>query len=71
MAMTDSQVTKLVRAAGQGEAEALDELIPIVYDELKSLAHRLMARERAGHTLNSTALVHEAFLRLLGGEPVV
>ena len=48
-----------------GDASALDDLIPRVYDELRSLADAYMRRERAGHTLQPTALVHEAFLRLL------
>ena len=48
-----------------GDASALDDLLPRVYDELRSLADAYMRRERAGHTLQPTALVHEAFLRLL------
>ncbi len=60
---------KLVALAG-GRAEAWDELMPVVYDELKQLAHRHMARERPGHTLGTTALVHEAYLKLVDGARV-
>jgi len=49
---------------GPGEAETLDALFPVVYDELRRLAGRFLKRERAGHTLQPTALVHEAYMRL-------
>ncbi len=58
------EVTQLLHAWKGGDAEALDKLIPIVYDELRRLAHRYMARERAHNTLQTTALMHEAYLRL-------
>ena len=58
-------VTELLKAWSNGEQEALEELIPLVYHELHRLAHRYMARERGGHTLQSTALVHEAYERLI------
>ena len=48
-----------------GDAEALDALLPLVYDELRRVARRYMARERPGHTLQATALVNEAYLRLI------
>jgi RNA polymerase sigma factor (TIGR02999 family) len=57
-------VTALLGALRGGEAEALDHLMPLVYEELRSMAHRKLRYERADHTLNTTALVHEAYLRL-------
>jgi RNA polymerase sigma-70 factor (ECF subfamily) len=59
-------LTQLLIAWSQGDAAALEQLAPLVYAELRKLAHRYMKRERAGHTLQTTAVVHEAFLRLLG-----
>lgn len=58
-------ITQQLGAAQAGDAAALDALFPIVYDELKRLARSELARERAGHTLQPTALVHEAYLRLV------
>jgi len=58
-------VTQLLRAWSGGEQEALEQLIPLVYHELHRLAHRYMGRERSAHTLQSTALVHEAYERLI------
>ena len=63
--LSPSGVTQLLKAWGNGEQEALDQLIPLVYNELHRLAHRYMERERDGHTLQSTALVHEAYERLI------
>jgi len=60
------ELTQLLIAWSQGDARALEQLAPLVYAELRKLAHRYMTRERVGHTLQTTALVHEAFLRLLG-----
>jgi RNA polymerase sigma-70 factor (ECF subfamily) len=62
------EVTLLLRAWRDGDPEALERLIPLVYGELRGLADRRMAAEGAGHTLQATALVHEAYLRLAGGE---
>ncbi len=59
-------VTRLLHAAAEGEPAAMDELIPIVYQHLHSIAEGQMARERKGHTLQTTALVHDAYLRLVG-----
>jgi RNA polymerase sigma factor (TIGR02999 family) len=59
-----SDVTRILDRVQQGEAQAAGELIPLVYDELRKLAAQKMAREAAGHTLQPTALVHEAWLRL-------
>jgi RNA polymerase sigma factor (TIGR02999 family) len=58
-------VTLLLKAWSGGEHEALEQLLQVVYHELHRLAHRYMARERHGHTLQSTALVHEAYQRLV------
>ena len=60
-----SDVSTMLRAWSDGEPGALDQLIPIVFAELRRLAHRQMRGERAGHSLQTTALVNEAFLRLV------
>jgi RNA polymerase sigma factor (TIGR02999 family) len=59
-------VTRLLAAVADGDARASEELLPLVYAELRSLARSFMAREGRGHTLQPTALVHEAYLRLIG-----
>jgi RNA polymerase sigma factor (TIGR02999 family) len=64
--MTD--VTRILNAIEQGDARAADELLPLVYEELRLLAAHKMAQERPGLTLEGTALVHEAYLRLLGSD---
>jgi RNA polymerase sigma factor (TIGR02999 family) len=61
-----AHVTRLLELWGGGDGEALDELFPLIYDELRRLAAHLLRRERAGHTLDTTALVHEAYVRLTG-----
>ena len=58
-------VTRLLAAWSHGDAKALEDLIPLVYDELHRLAERHLARERSGHTLQPTAVVHEAYLKLV------
>jgi RNA polymerase sigma factor (TIGR02999 family) len=58
-------ITALLKAWGRGDPAALDRLTPLLYDELRQLAHRYMRHERAGHTLQTTALVNEAYLRLV------
>ena len=60
-----SDATQLLAEWGNGDSRALQELVPLVYDELRQLAGHLLRRERAGHTLQPTALVHEAYLRLV------
>lgn len=60
-----SEITGLLRQASEGRTQALDELLRAVYEELRRLAHRRLQLEAAGHTLNTTALVHEAYLRLI------
>ena len=60
-----SEVTRLLQQMGQGDRDAGATLLPLVYDELRRLARSRMAQERGGHTLEATALVHEAYLRLM------
>jgi RNA polymerase sigma factor (TIGR02999 family) len=60
-----SDVTRLLEAVGHGEPRATEELIPLVYDELRRLAAFYLGREKPGQTLQATALVHEAYLRLV------
>lgn len=62
--MADSTVTELLQQLSRGRQGAADDLLPMVYSELRRIAHRQLKGERAGHTLNATALVHEAYLRL-------
>lgn len=64
------EVTHLIQAARQGEPDALERLMPLVYDELRALAQRQLGRERPGHTLEATGLVHEAYVKLAGGGPL-
>jgi hypothetical protein len=59
-------VTRILNASEQGEAQAANELLPLVYDELQRLAAQRLAQEAPGQTLQATALVHEAYLRLVG-----
>ena len=61
-------VTRILTAIEQGERHAADDLLPIVYDELRKLASHRMAREQPDHTLQPTALVHEVYLRLFDGQ---
>jgi RNA polymerase sigma factor (TIGR02999 family) len=63
-------VTRILSAIEQGDLQAADQLLPLVYDELRRLAAAKMAREKPGQTLQATALVHEAYLRLVDGEKV-
>lgn len=64
-----SEVTQLLDAATAGDAQAASRLLPLVYDELRRLASQRLARERSGHSLQATALVHDAYLRLIGNDP--
>jgi RNA polymerase sigma factor (TIGR02999 family) len=66
----NSDVTRLLADWSKGDRRALDELLPLVYEELRHLANAYLRRERDGHTLQSTALVHEAFLRLVNQRDV-
>jgi RNA polymerase sigma-70 factor, ECF subfamily len=67
---TSHQVSKLLQAWGQGDEAALNQLLPLVHAELRRLARRYMFGERAGHTLQTTALVNEAYLRLVKSQRV-
>ena len=69
-APSSDQLTILLLAWSQGEESALEKLTPVVYQELKRLAHRYLGSERAGHPLQTTALVNEAYLRLIDGQRV-
>jgi RNA polymerase sigma factor (TIGR02999 family) len=63
-----NDVTRILSAVKRGDARAAEQLLPLVYDELRRLAAAKMARERPDHTLDATALVHEAYLRLVGDQ---
>lgn len=67
---SEPDVTELLHEWRRGDKAALDRLTPLVYDELRRIAHRYMRQERGGHTLETTALVNEAYLRLAGRERV-
>ncbi len=69
MAEDSSRIAELLQRWVDGDKDALGALAPVVYKELRRLAHNHLKSERADHTLQSTALVNEAFLRLIGGEP--
>src|SRR5437762_1392782 len=60
-----SAVTEILNAIGQGQAQATDELLPLVYEQLRQLAAQKLAHEKPGQTLDATGLVHEAYLRLV------
>ena len=63
-----SDITRILQSVVKGDSQAADQLLPLVYEELRRLAAQRMANEAAGHTLQPTALVHEAWLRLAGAE---
>jgi RNA polymerase sigma factor (TIGR02999 family) len=63
-----SEVTRILSAIEQGDPQAAEQLLPLVYDELRKLAAQKLSQEKPGQTLQPTALVHEAYLRLLGNE---
>src|SRR6478736_3687744 len=62
-----SEVTRILSAIEQGDPHAAEQLLPLVYNELRKLAAQKLAQEAPGQTLQATALVHEAYLRLVGG----
>lgn len=70
MASTEHNVTQLLHDWSNGEQQAFDELLPIIYNELHRLAHNYLNRERSDHTLQTTALVHEAYLKLIDQQSV-
>ena len=61
-----TEVTRILSAIEQGDPQAAEQLLPLVYDELRKLAAQKLAQEKPGQTLQATALVHEAYLRLVG-----
>jgi RNA polymerase sigma factor (TIGR02999 family) len=63
--VTREEISELLKAWGGGDPDAAERFIPLIYDELRRQAHRFLNRERAHHTLQTTALVHEAYLRLM------
>ncbi|MGI9068859.1 MAG: sigma-70 family RNA polymerase sigma factor [Pyrinomonadaceae bacterium] len=65
MSSDSDNVTRLLLDWSNGNEQALEELLPLLYNELRQLAHNLLYRERPGHTLQTTALVHEAYLKLI------
>jgi RNA polymerase sigma factor (TIGR02999 family) len=68
--LREQDLTGLLIEWRQGDEAALDKLTPLVYDEIRRIAHRYLQRERAGHTLQTTALVNEAYIRLAGSQNV-
>lgn len=68
--MTEKPITQLLQELRKGNRQTLDEILPLVYDELRRLAKNYLNRERSNHTLQPTALVHEAYLRLIGQKQV-
>src|ERR1044072_7443440 len=65
METSSDEVNRLLRDWGGGDSQALERLMPLIYNELRQLAHRCLYGERPGHTLQTTALVHEAYLKLI------
>ncbi len=70
MSTAEGDVTQLLAELGAGDDRAADQLLPLVYDELRALAQQNLARERPDHTLQATALVHEAYLRLVDSDRI-
>src|SRR5438128_453757 len=68
--LSQPDVTQLLAEWSNGSAEALDQLMPLIYNELRQLADRYLRRERPDHTLQTTALVHEAYLKLVNQRAV-
>jgi len=67
LSQTRSEVSRILKAIESGDSGRSEQLLPLVYQELRALAQSMMANEPRGHTLQATALVHEAYLRLVGG----
>ena len=65
METSTDEVTQLLQDWGRGDRESLEKLVPLIYSELRRIAHNCLYRERPGHTLQTTALVHEAYLKLI------
>ncbi len=68
--MSNENVTQLLQLSSEGNRDALDQLLPLVYDELRRVARHQISKERANHTLQATALVNEAYLKLIGQHSV-
>jgi RNA polymerase sigma factor (TIGR02999 family) len=68
MAPAMNEVTRILSAVEQGDPQAAEQLLPLVYSELRKLAAQRLAQEKPGQTIQATALVHEAYLRLVGGD---
>jgi len=68
--MTEKPITQLLQELRNGERQTMDEILPLVYEELRRLAKSYLNRERSNHTLQPTALVHEAYLRLIGQKEI-
>src|SRR5262245_1761774 len=68
MESSAQSISQLLQRWSDGDSEALDQLTPLVYGELRLMARRYMRRQAPGHTLQTTALIHEAYLRLVGQE---
>jgi RNA polymerase sigma factor (TIGR02999 family) len=68
--LANPDITRLLRELSQGRSNSLDRLMPLVYDQLRRISHRQLRGERRGHTLSTTALVHEAYLKLVDIEAV-
>jgi RNA polymerase sigma-70 factor (ECF subfamily) len=71
MSIAPNQLTLLLRKWSEGDASALEQLTPMVYDELHRLAHQHMRQEKAGHILQTSALINEAYLRMLDNKPQI
>ena len=70
MSSAGQEITGLLLAWGKDDLQAFDQLVPVVYDELRRIARRYIEREAAGHPLQATALVHEAYIRLIDASKV-
>ena len=70
METTSAEITRLLKAWGRGDKAALDRLTPLVYEELRRLARNYMRKEQRGHSMQATALVNEAFIRLVDGRAI-
>ena len=70
MASSSAEITVLLKKVAEGDRDAAGQLVPLVYDELRRLAARCLRRERPDHTLQATALVHEAYVKLMGQRDV-
>jgi RNA polymerase sigma factor (TIGR02999 family) len=68
--LSPSQFTQILGDVQAGKPQAAEQLLPLVYEQLRAIARRNMQQERSAHTLQATALVHEAYLRLLGDQPL-